>query len=377
MSHAPRELPFAPGRRFGPLSYVVQTGYESCGLGERMATYEDRTKGGVSPLDDPHVLSGPFWGELRVFLAVAKAKSFNRAADELAMSQPTVSRQVRRLQDVMGAQLVVPTQSGIRLTQQGEELARALLDLDQKLFDLSNDLSAEARTAEGLVRLCAMDGMVGLFIAPKLFELSERFPKIRVQLRSPVSFLNFRENQADVMIGFAPPNQADITGKPLGFLHLIPLASRGYVERYGVPTRTNLSSHFFLQSEYYSPQEPFWDSWHTLMARGVIAHSSDNSCSYSLMAKAGLGIALLGSYALADPEAIPLELGVHIRLPMYALALTERLNARPVRVIFDWLSEIFNTSIPWFAPELRLDQLPRDFLAPIAEALVAGPKPGP
>ncbi len=79
------------------------------------------------PLNDPHILSGPFWGELRVFLAVAKAKSFNRAAEELAMSQPTVSRQVRRLQDIMGTQLVLPTQSGIKLTRQGEDLARSLL----------------------------------------------------------------------------------------------------------------------------------------------------------------------------------------------------------------------------------------------------------
>lgn len=338
-----------------------------------MATYEDRTKKGGSPLDDPHVLSGPFWGELRVFLAVAKAKSFNRAADELNMSQPTVSRQVRRLQDVMGAQLVVPTQAGIRLTRQGEELARTLLDLDQKLFKISSDLSAEARTAEGVVRLTALDGMSGLFIAPNLVSIAERYPKIRVQLRSPTNFVSFRDNQTDVMIGFTPPTQTDITAKPLGFLHLIPLASRGYVERYGVPTRTNLSSHFFLQSDYYSPQEPLWDSWHALMAHGVVAHSSDNSCSYALMAKAGLGIALLGTFALADPEAIPLEIGLHMRLPMYALALTERLNTRSVRVIFDWLSEIFDPRIPWFAPELNLDQLPREYLAPVAERLVTGP----
>jgi DNA-binding transcriptional LysR family regulator len=342
-----------------------------------MTTHEDRSKSKGSPLDDPHVLSGPFWGELRVFLAVAKAKSFNRAAEELNMSQPTVSRQVRRLQDVMGAQLVVPTQAGIRLTQQGAELARALLDLDQRLFEISSDLSSEARTAEGLVRLTAMDGMAGLFIAPNLVGLNERFPKIRIQLRAPVNFMNFRDNQTDVMIGFAPPAQGDISGRPLGFLHLIPLASRAYVERYGIPTRSNLSSHFFLQSDYYSPKEHYWDAWHALMARGVIAHSSDNSCSYALMAKAGLGIALLGSFALADPDAIPLELGVHIRLPMYALALTERMNTKPVRVVFDWLSEIFNASVPWFGPDLRLDQLPREYLAPIAARLIGARERSP
>ena len=48
------------------------------------------------------LLSGQFWGELRVFLAVAKTKSFNRAAEITNTSQPTVSRQVKRLQDAVG-----------------------------------------------------------------------------------------------------------------------------------------------------------------------------------------------------------------------------------------------------------------------------------
>ena len=55
-----------------------------------------------SPLDEETLLSGQFWGELRVFLAVAKTKSFNRAAEITNTSQPTVSRQVKRLQDVVG-----------------------------------------------------------------------------------------------------------------------------------------------------------------------------------------------------------------------------------------------------------------------------------
>ena len=41
-----------------------------------------------SPLDDPNVMSGPFWGELRVFLAVAKAKSSWQAAEKAAL-KPT------------------------------------------------------------------------------------------------------------------------------------------------------------------------------------------------------------------------------------------------------------------------------------------------
>src|SRR3981189_3079350 len=83
-----------------------------------------------SPLDDENLLSGQFWGELRVFLAVAKTKSFNRAAEITNTSQPTVSRQVKRLQDVVGSQLFIATARGVKLTPQGAALARALTRLE-------------------------------------------------------------------------------------------------------------------------------------------------------------------------------------------------------------------------------------------------------
>ena len=58
---------------------------------------EEQQSFNKSPLDRETLMSGQFWGELRVFLAVAKSKSFNRAAEMTNTSQPTVSRQVKRL----------------------------------------------------------------------------------------------------------------------------------------------------------------------------------------------------------------------------------------------------------------------------------------
>src|SRR3954467_10695250 len=101
-----------------------------------MRPFEEQQSFNRGPLDDETLLSGQFWGELRVFLFVAKAKSFNRAAEILNTSQPTVSRQVKRLQDLMGSQLFVPTTSGVTLTEKGQALAQALTALDHSLFAL-------------------------------------------------------------------------------------------------------------------------------------------------------------------------------------------------------------------------------------------------
>ncbi len=312
-----------------------------------------------SPLDNPRILSGPFWGELRVFLAVAKAKSFNRAAEELGMSQPTVSRQVRRLQDVVGSQLVVSSQNNIKLTSKGRELARTLISLDEKLFEMSHDLKAESKNAEGLVRVSVTEALAGLFIAPSLPAFSERYPKIQLHVRNPTNLTAFRDNQTDIMVGYMPAN-GGIESRALGCVHLIPQASGSYVERYGMPTRSNLESHFFLDTEYYAAKTGVWDQWQKAASRGVIAHWCDNSFAYALLAKSGMGIALLGSYTLADQVAIPLDLDVHVALPLHILAMSDRLQAKPVRLVYDWLSELFSPSSPWFAPDLNLRHLPKD-----------------
>ena len=308
-----------------------------------------------SPLDEEIILSGEFWGELRVFLAVAKAKSLNRAALILNTSQPKVARQVRRLQDMIGSQLFVPTKRGVRLTAKGEELAKALARLDQNLFALSNDLKAETSELEGIVRMSVTDGLATVFVVPALRRFSQIHPRIQVHLTTPLNLISLRENQTDMMLGFSPVDAADITCRQLGTLHFIPMVSKDYVTTYGLPTSKNLKEHMFVQSALYSAPGGPWGSWTNLAEQGHISHYCDNSIAYGMLVKAGLGIGLLGNYNVVEPTSMPLELGVHIALPLFALGLTERLASRPVRLTFDWLSELFSPLNPWFAEEMNFD----------------------
>ena len=316
-----------------------------------------------SPLDDRRILSGPFWAELRVFLAVAKAKSFNRAGEELGMSRQTISRDILRLQDLMGAVLLVSSNSGIQLTDRGKELADRLLALDQMLFSMSCDLRAETREAEGLVRIVATEGLTGLFIVPSLAAFNERFPRVHTHLRNPTNLLSFRENQCDVMVGYGPLDGADIESRPVGFLHLVGAATRSYIEKAGVPTWETLDRHRFIDADYYASQTPTYAPWRDAVARGKIAHRCDNPFAYGLMIKSGAGIGLLGSYTMADPDFIPVGMGIHVKLPIYIHALAERLRSRPVRVTFDWLIDIFSPERSIFSEELNLGAISRDALS--------------
>src|ERR1700760_648236 len=160
-----------------------------------MLPFDEEQQLNKSPLDEETVLSGQFWGELRVFLAVAKTKSFNRAAEITNTSQPTVSRQVKRLQDAVGSQLFVSTPRGVRLTPKGEALAQALSRLDHTLFSITSDLKAESREAEGAVRVSLTDGLNALFAVPALWQFTAQYPKIQLQLKNPINHIDLRDNQ--------------------------------------------------------------------------------------------------------------------------------------------------------------------------------------
>ena len=76
---------------------------------------------------------------LRYFLTVAREASFSRAADALYMSQPTLSRQIRDLEEELGAPLFVRTNRNVTLTREGMRLRRRA----QEIVDLVDRTRAE------------------------------------------------------------------------------------------------------------------------------------------------------------------------------------------------------------------------------------------
>ena len=84
---------------------------------------------------------------LRYFLIVAREESFSRAADALYLSQPTLSRQIREMEEELGVQLLVRTNRNVRLTQEGQRLRRRA----QEIVDLMDKTQEEFASPEGEV----------------------------------------------------------------------------------------------------------------------------------------------------------------------------------------------------------------------------------
>ena len=63
---------------------------------------------------------------LRFFLTVAREESFSRAAETLFLSQPTLSRQIKDMEDELGVRLFTRTNRNVILTPEGQRLFQTL-----------------------------------------------------------------------------------------------------------------------------------------------------------------------------------------------------------------------------------------------------------
>lgn len=315
------------------------------------------------------LLSGPFWAELRTFLAVARLGSANRAAEELGLSHTTVGRQLRRLHDVLKDKLVVVSHRGAFLTPKGERLAAALAEMDSLLSDTIASLDRQDQPAKSTVRLRITDGIGFTFVIPALPAFRESHPDIKVSLNRPRPYEDLRENVADIIVGFAADAPSDLTIRKLGCLHMVPFASRGYVERYGADLDSRSTVHQFIDSGRYAAPGTFWKPWRDLVRRGVVSFESDASVTYGVMVKAGLGIGLMPAHNACEPSLVHLRTGWSIGLPLHAVALTDRLGSRPVRTVYEFVARVLGEDQPWLSRELPLDRLPSAPPAGYAEFL--------
>ncbi|GAB6901712.1 LysR family transcriptional regulator [Kineosporia succinea] len=115
---------------------------------------------------------------VRYFVTVAEQQHFGRAAQQLLIGQPSLSRQIRRLEDAVGTRLLDRTSRGTRLTRAGE----AFLPRAKALQRLADQAVGESRAAADPSRLNA--GYIpGLVITPVVAEMRRRYPDAEIEAR--------------------------------------------------------------------------------------------------------------------------------------------------------------------------------------------------
>lgn len=150
--------------------------------------------------------------QLRVFEAVARHLSYTRAAEELHLSQPAVSMQVRQLEDEVGLPLFERLGKRILLTEAGHEIHHYSRLIDQALEEMDEVIESLKGVSRGRLQV-AVASTVNYF-APRLMAVfQKRYPGIALRLdvtnrEQLVQMLD--SNSVDLVLMGVPPKDVDV-----------------------------------------------------------------------------------------------------------------------------------------------------------------------
>ncbi len=145
---------------------------------------------------------------LRTFVAVVDLRSFTRAAQALGVTQPAVSAQIKRLQMLLGGELLDKSAPGVTLTPKGEIIvgyARRLLSINDQIISLA----AQAKVVDRL-RIGIPMGNLEIPLSHLIARFRAEHPDFQVQVciePSDVLLRDFRHGEYDLVLASAEETQ--------------------------------------------------------------------------------------------------------------------------------------------------------------------------
>ncbi len=239
--------------------------------------------------------------ELQVFVRAAESGSFSRAARELGLSQPSVSRIIGELEARLGVTLLLRTTRRITVTDAGALFLDRAREILAEIED-AEDAARGVDSLRGIIRL-ALPVIYGTReIIPRLPKFLAAHPLLQVEMAVADARQDLVAEGADVAIRLGKLNDSVFGARKLETLEVMLVASPLYLKARGTPKKpADLTSHDCI----FGPGNFGRDSWSftrngtetSVDVRGRIHTNSGPGVFASAMA--GLGIAMASTVMLA------------------------------------------------------------------------------
>jgi len=198
---------------------------------------------------------------LRGFRAAARHLSFTRAAQELFLTQPAISREIKTLEDQLGRPLFNRVNRALQLTPAGEELYRVS---DETLAQLDAVIDRIAGSGETLA-VTTTSALASLWLAPRLPRFNRVHSGIDVRVVASNDRPDLERDQLDIAIRVVPPGADVPDGEPLFECKTFPVCAPALARDRSRPIQTpaDLGRHARLDYESLRDGRRMseWDFW--------------------------------------------------------------------------------------------------------------------
>ncbi len=293
--------------------------------------------------------------DLTAFIRVADRGGFTAAAEDLGLTPSAVSKLISRLEERLGARLLVRTTRRIALTPEGETYLARCRDIVAAIEAADAEVSASREQPKGLVRVNVGTAFGKHQLAKVVAEFCARYPEVQLDISIQDRHVDVIAENVDVAIRTGSLGDSRLVARKICDNHRFICASPAYIARMGAPqTPADLRNHncLVISSFAHLARWPFHtpEGVNRMEVTGRI--TCDSADVLLDMALAGAGIVRLGDAIVGDPirrgALVPLLTDHHVdeAFVLWAVMPPGRNRALRVRVFVDFLIEKF-ADAPW------------------------------
>ncbi len=206
-------------------------------------------------------------GPLRAFEAVARLSSFRAAGEELHLTQPAISRQIRSLEDEIGATLFLRGTRHVELTSAGSALLRTVAPWLDRLDASVRQIRSQ--TARQRIAVTTFASLASLWLIPRLQEFQRQHPAVDIRISTNDAMTDPDDPDIDLALRYAHADLVPPEAQPLFGEVLTPAASPGLRDSLGRRWQVaDLAGQTLLEEDDQRPSAEFlsWRHWLRLNA---------------------------------------------------------------------------------------------------------------
>ncbi|MFC3080061.1 LysR family transcriptional regulator [Phenylobacterium terrae] len=292
--------------------------------------------------------------EVRLFVAVADARSFAAGARRLGVSSAQASKGIARLEDRLNTRLLNRTTRDVSLTDCGRaylERARGLIDE----FDALDASVREVRGPQGLLKVTAPMSFGSTELECVILEFARAYPEVSLEVSLTDRVTNLVEEGYDVAVRITRLADSSLVARKLGEARIVTCAAPDYLQREGRPLDPSDLAHREAILDLNLADPTLWSFGRGAGKTEVRVHGRlrlSNAEACLAAARYGFGIARAPAFAaaadlragrlstlLCDYEPEP--------MPIYAVYPHARHLSPKVRVFVDHLVRHFAGTPRW------------------------------
>lgn len=296
--------------------------------------------------------------DLAVFLKVVDCAGFSAAARMMDLAPATVSKQIARLEQELGARLFERSTRQLRITDEGRAVAERVRPALALLAEAAEVARQGVQTLTGTIRLTAPVPLGSRYVAQAIALFREQHPQVGFDLRLSDHVVDLYDSDLDLAVRVGALASSRLISRRLAESRRILVAAPSYLRQMGLPAGpSELHQHRCLLFSYPGLRQNHWTLRHegpggdTELVEVSGELRSDNGDALRAWSRAGLGISLRETWDVADE----LRSGELVRVlpeweepavPIQAVRVQRSLVPRRVSAFVDFLASHW-CSPPW------------------------------